>query len=112
MIQPGTGSAPSSAPPDAFFDRWIDHDTWPERSPDTRRVRLGGPVAAGTRGRLTPAGGPAVGIVITACEHPFDDTESTHLVGARVIFRHTAHQAGDGTDVGVQVTITGPLARL
>ena len=112
MIELGTGFAHSSAAPDAFFDRWIDHATWSEWSPDTRWVRLDGPVEVGTRGRLKPMGGPAVGFVITACVRPSEYTDTSHLIGARLVFRHTAAPVGDGTDLGVRVTITGPLARL
>lgn len=31
--------AKSTAPPARFFDRWVDHDTWSEWSPDIELVR-------------------------------------------------------------------------
>ncbi|MEP6462626.1 MAG: hypothetical protein ABJC62_04270 [Frankiaceae bacterium] len=63
----GRGYATSTATPAAFFARWIDHDTWPEWSPDTEWVRLDGPVEVGTRGVLKPKGGPKAKFVISAC---------------------------------------------
>lgn len=52
-----TSSRDFPATPDAYFARWIDHDTWPQWSPDTEWVRLDGPVEVGTRGVLKPGAG-------------------------------------------------------
>ena len=43
MIELGRAHAISTASPDAYCARWIDHDTWPVWSPDTEWVRLDGP---------------------------------------------------------------------
>lgn len=56
----GQGAALSTASPNAFFARWIEHDTWPQWSPDTKWVRVQGPVAIGARGVLKPKSAPKV----------------------------------------------------
>jgi hypothetical protein len=112
MIELGRGSATSSAPPDAYFARLCDHDTWPAWSPDTEWVRLDGPVAVGTRGVLKPKGGPRAKFVITACTPGREYTDTTLLPGARLVFEHTVQLTEGGSDLSVLVTITGPLALL
>ena len=40
----------SPAASDAFFERWADMATWPERNTDTESVRLDGAFAEGSTG--------------------------------------------------------------
>jgi hypothetical protein len=137
MIELGRGSATSAADPDAFFARWIEHDTWQQWSPDTEWVRIDGPAAVGTRGVLKPRGGPKVKFVITACDPGREYTDTSRLPGARLTFQHTVVADGtvadgtvaDGTVAGgtgaggtvaggtgsklaVLVTMSGPLSRV
>lgn len=112
MKELGRGSATSTATPDAYFARWIDHDTWPTWSPDTAWVRVDGPVAVGTRGVLKPKRGPKVKFVISACVPGQEYTDTTQLPGARLVFQHTVEATKDGSDLQVLVTIDGPLAFL
>jgi len=112
MKELGRGRATSTATPDAYFARWIDHDTWPTWSPDTEWVRVDGPVAVGTRGVLTPKRGPKVKFVISACVPGQEYTDTTRLRGARLVFQHTVEATKDGSDLRVLVTIDGPLAFL
>jgi hypothetical protein len=127
MIELGRGSATSAADPDAFFARWIEHDTWQQRSPDTEWVRIDGPAAVGTRGVLKPRGGPKVKFVINACDPGREYTDTSRLPGARLTFQHTVVADGtvadgtvaDGTVAGgtgsklaVLVTMSGPLSRV
>ncbi|WP_051551393.1 SRPBCC family protein [Nocardioides sp. URHA0020] len=111
-IELGRGRTSSTAHPDAFFARWIDHDSWPQWSPDTEWVRVEGPVRTGTRGRLKPAGGPAVRFTVSACEPGREYTDTTRLPGATLVFQHTAEPTEAGTELGVLVTMSGPLAWL
>jgi len=110
VMELGRGHATSTATPDAFFARWIDHDTWPEWSPDTEWVRLDGPVEVGTHGVLKPKGGPKTKFVISACTPGREYTDTTRLPGARLVFRHTVEPAAPGCELHVQVTMDGPLA--
>jgi hypothetical protein len=112
MIELGRGVATSTASPDAYFARWIDHDSWPTWSPDTEWVRLNGPVSVGTHGVLKPKGGPKAKFVITACVPDKEYTDTTRLPGARLVFRHTVQPADVGSDLSVLVTMAGPLAFL
>ena len=108
----GQGHATSTARPDAFFERWIDHGTWPTWSPDTEWARVDGPVVVGTRGVLKPKRGPKAKFVVTACTPGREYTDTTALPGARLVFQHTVEPTKGGADLGVLVTIDGPLAML
>ena len=112
MIDLGRGRATSKASPDAYFARWIQHETWPEWSPDTRWARVDGPVAVGASGVLKPRGGPRVKFVISSCVPGQEYTDTTLLPGARLVFQHTVELVAQGSELGVRVTIEGPLAFL
>jgi len=112
MLSLGTGLARSSAPADAFFARWADRATWPEWSPDAEWVRVDGDVREGPQGRLKPKGGPRVRFVVTVCEPSREFTDTSHLRGARLVFRHAAEPTAAGTDLRVTVAISGPLAQV
>ncbi len=112
MTELGRGAASSSADPAAFFARWVEHDTWPQWSPDTEWVRVEGPVAVGSRGVLKPRGGPRVKFVISACTPGREYTDTSVLPGARLVFQHTAAPEGTGSRLDVLVTISGPLSWL
>ena len=93
MITLASATATSSAPPSAFFARWCDHDTWQEWSPDTSWVRLDGPVAQGTTGTLKPTGGPRTRFTMSAVVPDSEYTDTSSLLGARLVFQHTARTA-------------------
>ncbi|MGI8887389.1 MAG: SRPBCC family protein [Nocardioidaceae bacterium] len=112
MIELGRGHAISTASPDAYFARWIDHNTWPAWSPDTEWVRVDGPVQVGTRGVLKPKGAPKVKFFISACSPGREYTDTTLLPGARLVFQHTVESAASGSDLRVQITMRGPLTFL
>ena len=112
MITLGHGAATSSAPPAAFFARWVDHDTWPSWSPDTDWVRLDAPVDLGTHGQLKPKKGPKVGFVVSAYEPGRRYADTTRLPGARLVFDHTAVSAEGTTHLAAIATMDGPLARV
>ncbi len=112
MIELGSGHNTSTASPDAFFARWVDHATWPQWSPDTDWVRVDGPVAVGTTGTMKPAGGPKVRFTVTACEPGREYTDTTRLPGARLVFQHLAVPDGQGTELSVRVTMSGPMTWL
>lgn len=105
----GRGHATSTATPDAYFARWIDHDTWPQWSPDTEWVRVDGPVEVGTTGVLKPRGGPKVKFVISACTPGREYTDTSRLPGAHLVFQHTVEPAEHGCELRVRVTMGGPL---
>ncbi|WP_222269127.1 hypothetical protein [Modestobacter marinus] len=111
MIELACGSARSSAGPDAYFARWVDHGTWPAWSPDTEWVRVAGPVRTGTRGVLKPRGGPRVRFVVSACRPGREYTDTSRLPGACLVFQHVAEESGAGTELGVRVTLSARWPR-
>lgn len=112
MIELGRGHATSTAASHEFFTRWVDHGSWHQWSPDTEWVRVEGPVRTGARGLLKPRGGPRVKFVISTCEPDREYTDTTHLLGARMVFEHTVSESAGGTDLQVQITVDGSLARV
>ena len=112
MIELGHGTATSVSTPDAFFKKRVDHDTWPEWSPDTEWVELHGPLRLGTRGVLKPKGGPKTKFFISALVENQKYTDTSILPGARLVFEHVAVQKNSLTELWVSVTVKGPLAWL
>jgi hypothetical protein len=112
MIELATAHATSTAPPAAFFERWADTDTWPAWNADTEWVRLDGPFAEGATGTLKPRGGPKVGFVVEELVPDKVFTDVSSLTGARMTFAHRVDGHAGTTTVDVDVTLTGPLARL
>ena len=103
----------SSASPAAFFARWADMATWPEWNADTEWVRLDGPFVTGATGVLKPKGGPKVKFVVETLVPGQEFNDVSHLVGARLGFRHLVTPRPDGgCTVRVTVTMGGPLAAL
>ncbi|AXH34116.1 hypothetical protein DVJ78_00490 [Humibacter sp. BT305] len=110
MITLATITRASSARPDRFFAKWIDHATWPQWSPDTEWTRVEGPVRAGAQGVLKPAGGPKTRFTISECEQDRVYTDVSSFPGAKLTFRHTVEATHTGSALGVQVWLDGPLA--
>jgi polyketide cyclase/dehydrase/lipid transport protein len=102
----------SSAAPAAFFARWADMATWPEWNTDTAWVRLDGPFEQGATGVVKPRGGPKVRFEVAVLVPGREFTDVSRLFGARLTFRHLVERTGEGTRVDVEVSLTGPLARL
>lgn len=112
MIELSYATRSSVASPDLFFAKWVDHDTWPEWSPDTEWARADGPVRAGTRGVLKPVGGPRTKFTISECEEDHVYTDISAFPGAGLTFRHTVQPTDSGSILTVRVWLEGPLAWL
>lgn len=108
----GTASATSTGTPAAFFERWLDHSTWGEWSPDTDWVRLDSAVALGTTGVIKPTGAPKTRFVISALEPNREYTDTSYLPGARLVFQHLVAATPRGCELEVRVSMSGPLARV
>ncbi len=108
----GTASATSTGTPAAFFQRWIDHSTWGEWSPDTDWVRVDGAVALGATGVIKPTGGPKTRFSISALETNLEYTDTSYLPGARLVFQHLVAATPQGCELEVHVSVSGPLARV
>ncbi|WP_378144644.1 SRPBCC family protein [Cnuibacter sp. UC19_7] len=110
MITLASATRTSSARPDRFFAKWIDHASWPAWSPDTEWTRVEGPVRVGARGVLKPAGGPKTGFTISECERDRAYTDVSSVPGARLTFRHTVEPTETGSELAVEVRLDGPLS--
>ena len=111
MIELATAHTTSSAPPAEFFARWADMETWPEWNTDTEWVRLDGPFETGSTGVLKPKGGPKVKFVIDKLTDA-EFVDVSKLVGAKLVFAHEIEETPAGTEVTVNVSLHGPLARI
>jgi len=69
-------------------------------------------VPSGFGSTVTSRRVPRVRFEITRLDPPREYTDTSRLPGARLMFRHTATESDDGTDLEVDVSISGPLARL
>lgn len=107
-----TADRRSTAPAAAFYDRWIDHRTWADWSPDTAWVRMDGDVRVGATGTLKPRGGPRVRFVVSDLVPGRRYVDTARFPGARLVFAHTATEDRDGTALTAEVRLAGPLARL
>jgi hypothetical protein len=108
-----TASARSTAPPDAFFARWEDMDSWPQWDEAVVWTRPDGPFAVGTSGALKPKGGPKVSFVIETLEPGAEFTDVSSMPGARLRIRHLVAVEEDGrTRVDIEVSIDGPFGWL
>ncbi len=85
---------------------WSDAERWSEWNSGVRSATLDGPFAAGTKGRLKPASGPAGSIEIVELEPNVVWVTVTRLPGAQ--FR-LEHRLDDGTDGQVRVTYRAQL---
>jgi hypothetical protein len=106
----GSATARSTATADAFFARWVDHESWPAWSPDTDWARVDGPVRTGAEGVLKPKGGPRTRFIVSACTPGREYTDTARFPGARLVFQHLVTPVVDGVELSVLATMHGPLA--
>jgi uncharacterized protein YndB with AHSA1/START domain len=102
----------TAAAPERVWALWSNVGGWPAWDEGVERASLDGPFASGVRGRLKPAGGPAVTFELTDVRAPERFADETRLPLARMRFEHTAVHEGDRTRVTHRVTISGPATPL
>ncbi len=106
-----TAKAMSTAPAQQFFALWGDMATWPEWNTDTEWVTLDGPFVQGATGTLKPKGGPKVKFTVEKLTAT-DFVDVSRLWGAKLIFDHHIVETAAGTELLVEIRMSGPLARL
>ncbi len=104
-----TARAVSLAPPAHFFALWVDVATWTDWNTDTEWVRLDGPFVQGATGKLKPKGGPAVDFTVEKLTET-DFVDVSRLWGARLVFDHHITRTPSGTEIVIEVRLTGPLS--
>ena len=105
---------PIATPPAAIYRLYADVANWHRWDPDTKRATLDGPFAVGSRGKLTPAKGNTVPMVVSFADPLRGFTvESRIPLLLRMVFEHELiAQGASVTEVVHRVTLSGPLAWL
>ncbi|QWC86209.1 SRPBCC family protein [Nocardioidaceae bacterium] len=108
----GRAQRHTSAAPDEVWQRWEDHETWPQWVTRCRDVSMSSPMRCNATGRKERTDGGREDFVITLFVPGHSYAQATRLLGARVESRYQVRSAGGGSDVTVSVTLRGRLARL
>jgi hypothetical protein len=102
-----------AAPADTIFALYADVSNWHTWDPDTKRARLDGPFAVGSRGRLTPTQGNTVPMVLTRVVPGRAFTAESRIPLFCMVFEHELTTlAGAQTEVVHRVSFSGPLSLL
>ncbi len=110
MIDVGHVVVSSTAPPEAFFERWIELETHPEWAASMEWFQLDEPVAIGARGTLKSKTGEPLPFRVTAFERPYVYADTTELDGAELTVHHEARPTKDGCRVELRAWLEGPRA--
>ncbi|MFN3866863.1 MAG: SRPBCC family protein [Demequina sp.] len=110
MIDVGYVIVSSTAAPEAFFERWTAHETYPEWSARTEWLHLDEPVAIGASGQVKSTTGEPLTVRITALNPPYVYSETTELDGAELTVQHEARPTDDGSRVELRAWLEGPRA--
>ncbi|WP_062134525.1 SRPBCC family protein [Demequina aestuarii] len=110
MIDVGYVVVSSSAPPEAFFERWIELETHPEWAESMEWFQLDEPVAIGARGKLKSKAGEPLPFRVTAFERPYVYADTTELDGAELTVHHEARPHDGGSRVELRAWLEGPRA--
>ncbi len=101
-----------AAPPSTLFRIYADVGRWHTWDPDTRQATLDGPFVVGARGRLTPARGNTVPMLLTRVVPDECFTVESKIPLFRMLFEHELVPVGAGTQVTHRATFSGPLSLL
>lgn len=110
MIEVGQVVVSSSAPPEAFFDRWIAHETHPEWAESMEWFKMSEPVQIGARGELKSKDGSPLPFRVTALEEPYVYADTTELDGAELTVHREARPTDTGSRVEMRAWLDGPRA--
>lgn len=102
----------TSAPPAVVYALYRDVEHWPAWDPDTKRAFITGPFAVGSRGRLTPAKGNTVPMVLTQVEPDRCFTVESRIPLFCMVFEHVLTPTPAGTEILHRVTFSGLLTPL
>lgn len=101
-----------AAPAERIFGIYADVPGWRTWDPDTRSASLEGPFAVGTKGKLTPAKGNTVPMLVTAVVPNRSFTVECRIPLFRMVFEHELVPAGTTTEVIHRTTFSGALSPL
>lgn len=99
-----------SASPEVIFRIYEDVSNWHTWDPDTKQAKLDGPMRIGTRGKLTPAKGSTVPMVVTEVVPSRSFTVESKIPLFCMRFEHELTPSQAGTEVVHRVTFSGLLS--
>jgi hypothetical protein len=102
----------TKASPEQVWALWTDVATWSRWDRDVEASQLDGPFVLGTRGVLTPRGGPKTRFVLTSVEPHVGFTNRSSLPLGTLDFIHTLRVEGGETVIEHRVEMKGPLTFL
>ncbi len=100
------------APSGVIYRIYRDVGNWHTWDPDTKRAFIEGPFEAGSRGRLTPAKGNTVPMLLTEVEPDRCFTVECRIPLFRMVFEHTLTPVPGGTEVMHRASFHGALTLL
>lgn len=101
-----------TARPEYIFQIYKDVGSWHTWDPDTKSASLNGAFVVGNHGKLTPAKGNTVPMVVTGVTPNRSFTVETNIPWFRMVFEHELIPHGAMTEVVHRVTMSGFLAVL
>lgn len=99
-------------PPEEIFRIYSDVSSWNKWDPDTKASFIDGPFQSGARGKLTPAKGNTVPMLLTEVIPNQGFTAESKIPFFRMVFEHELFPTDSGTEVIHRVTFSGLLSPL
>lgn len=99
----------TTASPETVFGIYEDVRNWHLWDPDTQSATLDGPFQVGSRGRLTPAKGNSVPMVLTDVAVARHFTVESKIPLFCMVFEHELVRHAGETEVIHRVTFFGPM---
>lgn len=99
-----------NARPEKIFSIYMDVANWNKWDPDTKASHINGPFSAGSTGRLTPAKGNTVPMLLTSVKENHHFTVESKIALFRMVFEHELLDRGQSTEVIHRVSFYGLLA--
>ena len=99
-----------NASADSIFRIYADVENWHTWDPDTKQATLEGAFEVGSKGRLTPAKGNTVPMVLTEVQPGRCFTVESRIPLFRMLFEHELLPVPGATEVVHRVTFSGLLS--
>jgi len=100
----------TTASAESVFRIYENVKNWHTWDPDTKQASLEGPFEVGSRGRLTPAKGRTVPMLLTQVEPGRCFTVESRIPLFRMLFEHELVPVPGATEVVHRVTFSGLLS--
>lgn len=99
-----------NSPPEIIFRIYEDVSSWSTWDPDTKSATIEGPFQAGSSGKLTPAKGNTVPMMLTEVVKNKSFTVESKIPLFRMMFEHELQAKDETTDVIHRVIFSGLLS--